>query len=298
MQVKEFAGPSMRSKRFGDEVHDAIVLCYKEDVSLLVSALESEHINTKVQRASYSEKELSYTSASRCFLNHVEAWKVASRSAGYTLICESDFVPCRGLRDFPLFWPLSDAFAWGYLYQGSPRLLALIGKWPFFLRGHAAPLVAYVINAPIAEILLEFFEYEKSKYSLTEYFTFDAHLQWFVMGKGGRAFIPWRHYGEHGGLPNPEHRLSGQVSAAGRHHADNLMGPLHFLPLYARGSLLRYWSVRARWRGMGFIRLVGRRWISYTDVYIFSKMDVLRMNMIGLARLLPNVVAFRQNDIR
>ena len=53
----------------------------------------------------------------------------------------------------------ANPLAWGYLYQGSPRLLALIGSQPF-LRGHTAPLVAYVINQGVAEIFLWYYEGE------------------------------------------------------------------------------------------------------------------------------------------
>ncbi len=276
----------MQPRRFGDVVQRAIILCYKEGVSALTAALEIENIKVQIQRPVYNQKELLYTNMSRCFLNHVDAWEAASRSAGYTLICEADFVPCRGLKDFPVFWPTANEYAWGYLYQGSPRLLALMGGWPFYLRGHTAPLVAYVINAPVARMMLKFSELEKSTYQLTEYFTFDAHLQWSVMGQGGLAFIPWRHYGEHGGLPNPEHRSSGRVFGEGIHHADNLMGPLHFLPPYAEGRVIRYWLIRMRWRALGLARLVARRWIMKTNVYTFSRKDLCFMYAVGFLRLI------------
>jgi hypothetical protein len=84
----------------------------------------------------------------------------AATHDGYTLICEADFVPCLRMGSLPVFWPLRDLLAWGYLYQGSPRLLALIRTEDgCFLRGHCAPLVCYVINAPVARLFLEFFSY-------------------------------------------------------------------------------------------------------------------------------------------
>ena len=112
------------------------------------------------------------------------------------------------MGSFTSFWPLDDDLAWGYLYQGSPRILAMVGSKPY-LRGHCAPTVAYVVNARVAKILCDFFEYEFARYDPAEYYTFEAHLQWWAMGRGAKAFIPLRHYGEHGGLPNPEHAQHG-----------------------------------------------------------------------------------------
>jgi hypothetical protein len=131
---------------------------------------------------------MKYSAASRCFLGHRRAWEEAIKIDGYSLICEADFVPCKRLGNLPVFWPVDRPLAWGYLYQGSPRLLAICeGR---FLRAHVTPTVAYVINRMVAEILLEFYEEELTHYSLKEYFTFEAHLQWWSMGRGAEAYIP------------------------------------------------------------------------------------------------------------
>ena len=200
------------------------------------------------------------------------------------MICESDFVPCEGLAALPTFWPTGDPLAWGYLYQGSPRLLALIGK-ERYLRGHCAPLVAYVVNASVARHLCAFFDDEMSRYDPREYFTFDAHLQWGVMGRGCQAFIPMKHYGEHGGRPNPEHGMQG-IRRAGEHRADNLAGPLHFMPEYCEGSRWTYWYVRTTGRLYGLARLVTKRWIVTTNAYSLGLWDKIEMVAVGLKRLL------------
>src|SRR5262249_25536939 len=142
---------------------------------------------------------------------------------------------------FEVFWPLENDDAWGYLYQGSPRLLAVVGP-ERYLRGHTAPLVSYVINATVASLMLKFFEIETETYDLRTVFDFDSHLQWYVMGRGGEAFMPRYHYGEHGGMPNPEH--IGRLGRDGRHRADNLMSSLHFLPPYAEGSYVSFLRTR------------------------------------------------------
>ena len=275
-----------------EAVKQVIVLAYKEDVQPLIDALEQERLPTSVQRIQYSDDELRYAFNSRLLLNHRLAWEKAADLPGYTMICESDFVPCRGLGDFPVFWPEADARAWGYLYQGSPRLLAMSDGRPPYLRGHVSPMVAYVVNAVVARILLEYFAHLEANYDLSKYFSFEAFLQWFVMGKGAAAYIPWRHYGEHGGLPNKEHASIGKLRHGGEHHADNLMGPLYFLPQYADGSALRFFLVRAKWRLLGVGRLISGRWIVKTNVYDLSLWDRCRMFMAGVGRLAPRMPAF------
>ena len=121
-----------------DVIDKVIVVAYQEDVSNLVSSLELEGFKVEVSRPDYSPEEMTYRRSSRCFLNHRNAWKRAVESPSYTLICEADFVPCRGIGDFEVFWPTEKDCAWGYLYQGSPRLPCNGGSTPF-LRGHTAP---------------------------------------------------------------------------------------------------------------------------------------------------------------
>jgi hypothetical protein len=106
------------------------------------------------------------------------------------------------------------------------------------------------------------------------------------MGLGGEAFIPLRHYGEHGGSPNPEHARLGRISRQGLHRADNLMSSLHFLPPYANGSRLSYLRVRLEAHLMGFARLLRRWWILPTNVYHLGPIDRVRMYLIGFRRLL------------
>jgi hypothetical protein len=266
-----------------DVVKQSYILAYREDVTALVAALANEKLNPTVLRASYSDEELLYARSTRVFISHYRAWQLAAHNNSYTLICESDFVPCVCLGSFPVFWPIGDSSTWGYLYQGSPRVLALIGDGDY-LRGHCAPLVAYVINAHIAHILCDFFCDEMNRYDPKKYFTFEAHLQWFVMGRGGKAFIPRKHYGEHGGLPNPEHREHG-IPRAGRHRADNLAARLYFRPQYAE-NWIKYIAVRICSHMRGLARLLSNRWILDTNVYYNGPKEKLKMNAIGAMRLL------------
>jgi hypothetical protein len=170
------------------------------------------------------------------------------------------------------------------LYQGSPRVLAVSSEG--FIRGHCAPTVAYVINNRVAELLLRFYDYEMSRYNASAYFNWEAHLQWWLMGQGAEAYIPLRHYGEHGGLPNPEHGRYGQIFRAGVHRADSLTGQLSFLPQYAGGSRIRYLVERFKARILGCGRLLSGRWIVRTNVYELSLRTKFKMYMIGAKRLI------------
>ncbi len=260
------------------------ILTYKDDASALEGSLRDENLNPQVLRASYDKTQLKYTRAVRTFMNHHDAWTRALQHDDYTLICESDFVPCVGIGWLPTFWPLQNPLAWGYLYQGSPRLFALVGD-EGFLRGHTAPLVSYVINKSVAEILIRFYHQEMAAHDPTTYWTFDSHLQWYAMGQGAEAYIPFSHYGEHGGLPNCEHAELGKVPRAGIHRADNLARPLRFMPAYAKGSLLKYMAERCKSRGFGWARLFSGRWIVRTNVYSLSSIAMVKMFFIGVRRL-------------
>ncbi len=268
-----------------DVIDRVIVLAYREEVSRLVSSLAGEGFKIDVLRPNYTTEEMTYSKNSRTLLNHRNAWQKAIDVNGYTLICEADFVPCRGIGDFEVFWPLENPRAWGYLYQGSPRLLAIVGPQQF-LRGRTAPLVCYVVNRNVASLMLKFFDYEKEACDFRSYFMFDVNLQRYITVLGAEAFIPLYHYGEHGGLPNPEHAMLSFLSNKGQHRADNLMSSLHFLPTYANGNYWSFIRVRLGAHLLGFARLVTGRWISRTNVYRLSPLDMLKMYLIGVRRLI------------
>jgi hypothetical protein len=265
-------------------VRRSIILCYREYPVQLMDCLEREGLNPTIQRQVQFAETADWTSNVKTFMNHHDAWQRCVEFDGWTIICEADFVPCEGLGSFPAFWPVDKENAWGYLYQGSPRLLAPVGA-ERYLRGHCAPLVGYVINSAVARILNRFYDVEMRTHDPTKYFTFDAHLQWFVMGQGAEAYIPFTHYGEHGGRPNAEHRRLGGLRRAGTHRADNLRRPLAFLPDYADGSMAKYRLERAKSRVRGFGRLVTGRWIARTNAYPISAADFARMTLLGARRL-------------
>jgi hypothetical protein len=115
------------------------------------------------------------------------------------------------------------------------------------------------------------------------------------MGKGGKCFMAYRQFGEHGGMPNKEHRsaptgilirlpLVSRLGIGLNHHADVLRAPLKFLPAYATGSRLRYWRKRAEGRTLGFLRLVAGRTVAPLNP--MSGAARLRLYGTALVRLL------------
>ncbi len=273
-------------KQLRDVTTRSLIVCYKEDISALQNHLSASGLAPTELRGQYSPEELRLPAMTRCLINHRNAWRIAANTPGYTLICEADFVPCQDIGTLPVFWPDNNERAWGYLYQGSPRLLSLVGS-ERYLRAHCAPTVAYIINSWVAERLLQFFEVTSAANDMTKYFNFEVHIQWWLMGKGAEAYMPARHYGEHGGLPNVEHARLSSLSRQGRHRADNLARPLAFLPEYARGSRLAFWKERIEARAYGWGRLASGRWISRTNVYTHNLSQTVAMQYIGLKRLMP-----------
>ena len=264
-----------------DVVSESYIVAHNEDVSELKSVLVSEGLDPVVNRDLDVTHEHGTTSVVKCFKNHASVWQKVAGNKGYALIVEADFVPCSGLGGLDVFWPMDKELAWGYLYPGSPRLLALDGP---YLRVHASPTVAYVINEHVAQLLVQFHDEVMDKYSPTEYYSWEVFLQWSLMGRGAEAFMPMRHYGEHGGEGNPEHETLAGMSQRGRNRADNLEAPLAFLPPYAHGRLSRYYAVRAAARGLGLLRFLSGRWITKTNMYNLSILDRARMVAKGIQR--------------
>jgi hypothetical protein len=268
-----------------DVVTSSVIVAYKENVGQLERTLRSSGLNPSIYRAQYTKLEEQYAANTRCLMSHHAAWQIAKERRGYTMICEADFVPCVDVGSLATFWPLEHPLAWGYLYQGSPRLLAIIepGK---YLRGHCAPAVAYVINSSVAELFTRFFEDQMKSYDPFSYFTWEAHLQWWAMGQGTEAYIPMKHYGEHGGAPNPEHSQYRSAAHGGKHRADNLIDCLAFTPLYASRGRTAFARERFEARALGWCRLLTGRWIVDTNVYSRTTWETVRMYAIGLRRLL------------
>lgn len=252
----------------GSLVRHTVILAHREDTTLLENALRAEGLDPFVQRKSnYSPLETTYSSSIRCLMNHADAWRRAASASGHTLVVEADFVPCRGFCGLPApFDPaIHGPLAWAFLYAGGPRIFRVLPGG--YLWGHSCCSVAMLISPEVAPHLADFAdELIRTTEDLRAYSLWDTIFQWHMMGHQARCFVPYRQYGEHGGLPNPEHRNSGSgilagsrffrlLGLGGNHHAECLWGPLMFLPAYARGSRLRYYRTRLTAKLVGLARL-------------------------------------------
>jgi hypothetical protein len=248
----------------------AIILAYREDTTRLEEALRAEGFTVEVQRAVYDERELAYSRTIRCLLNHLAAWRRAAAHERCTLIVESDFVPCFGLGRAPApFDPERHGpQAWAFLYGGGPRIIQAHADGT--LEGHAACPVALLVMPAAAQLLVRFGEGELVRCDPAAHSMWDTIVQWWIMGWGGRCFLPRRHYGEHGGLANPEHGVARvgwasrlpllrRLPAFNNHHAECLLAPLRFRPPYAGGSAVRFLFTRLIARLVGWGRLLTGR---------------------------------------
>lgn len=265
-------------------VEQVYILAWREETAALEKALGREGLATRVLRPEYGEADLRLSRMTRCLMNHRNAWRACSAGNGLSMVVEADFVPCIGIgsRPPPFPWTVRDR-AWGWLYAGGPRLYEI---WPGGqLRGHSACPVATVMGPAVASALVDFADSELSKRDGTTYFPWDTYIQYHAKQRGVLSFIPFRQYGEHGGLPNPEHR-GGGMGMGGGHQAETLCGPLHFLPAYALGSRLRYRRVRAMAKLRGVARLISGRFAEPGILRECASADmVAKFLFVGLRRL-------------
>ena len=106
----------------------------------------------------------------------------------------------------------------------------------------------------------------------------------FAQKRGVNTYIPFRSYGEHGGTPNWEHREAGINPT---HRADVLWGRLHFLPLYAKGSIIVYLICRARAKIRAILRLLSGRFVEF-PLLLNSSIPInqkIRLVLFGIRRL-------------
>jgi hypothetical protein len=134
-------------------------------------------------------------------------------------------------------------------------------------------MVALLIPPKVAELLLVFCREELQRNPRGLYSPFDSQVGYWLKDRGVQSYIPYRHYGEHGGVGNPEHARAGLGRA---HRADVLQGRLAFTPLYAAGSALRYWRTRMRARLWGALRLLGGRFLAWHDLVRSDRPPLLR----------------------
>jgi hypothetical protein len=245
-----------------DVCSDVLVVAHNEDTSELVSTFRAEGFAVREVRGPYPSETAGWSPNTLCLVNHTNAWRIASTKRLSTIIIEADFVPVQGFGKLP--FPSggeNGQDALYYLYACGPQVWDFIGGG---LRGHAGSTVAYVVSPALAKELLVFAQTEVFSRNPREYSGWDTGMGYWLNKRGIESYMPYRHYGEHGGQPNPEHNHAGLRP---HHRADVLFGQLAFLPTYAEGSSLRLAAIRTRARLWGLARLAGGRFMSLHDIW-------------------------------
>ncbi|MBF2002735.1 MAG: LPS biosynthesis glycosyltransferase [Synechococcales cyanobacterium M58_A2018_015] len=207
------------------------IIAYKEATEPLEQALTQAGFTCGVLRQQDHPEYAAYASAYRCLLNHQQAWQRAAQSSQPTLIVEADFVPVRHIGQLPLPFPLQQpnvGIAW--LYTCAPQLYSVSPEG--FGEGYSTALVAYIVTPQGAQQLCELVDHITQRHG-TQYNCFDSEIDRFLRDRQLKNYIAFRNYGEHGGIPNPEHRRNGM---SGIHRADVLYGELAFMPAYAAAA--------------------------------------------------------------
>jgi hypothetical protein len=245
------ASPDSLNNCLRAQIGEVLIVAYREDTERLETALQQEGLACSVLRQEDRPDYQNYASIYRCMLNHSNAWARAAKSERPTLIVEADFVPVKGLGDLPMPFDVTQkhvGIAW--LYTCAPQLYSVSREG--YAEGFSTALVAYILTPGGAAAMGDFVDSITREHG-TSYFNFDSEIDTFLRQKQFKNYIPFRNYGEHGGISNPEHRKHGM---SGIHRADVLYGPLAFLPDYANGSLAALWEARWQARTKGIGRLV------------------------------------------
>jgi hypothetical protein len=153
-------------------------------------------------------------------------------------------------------------------------------------------MVAYIVEKKSALFLLEFAESVTKEPGPRVYCPWDVNLGYWLRKRNMKTYLPFRNYGEHGGVSNLEHAeyLSGyykksilrKLMAHETPRADVLYGRLAFLPYYADGSKLKFCRTRLKARAYGMARLLLGRYIQ--PKIILRSRRPLRLIRLALAQ--------------
>ncbi len=249
-----------------DYVTHTFVIACTEDTSLLEDVFDREGMSIEVLRQPYVDPTIPYSRSYLCLTNHVRAWQKIVEGDQPGLVIEADFVPVNGFGALPVPCDLTaktTGLAWLYTCAAQIYSVSEAG----YAEGFSVSTVAYLVTPDAARVLLAYAEEVRSEYGETRYSPWDSGVEEFLRSHGFKNYIPFRNYGEHGGIPNPEHlqnrHLWKQLSSS--HRADTLYGKLAFLPAYAKnsGELFQI-RLYARLKGLG--RLLSGRLLRMTIV--------------------------------
>ncbi|BAY18477.1 hypothetical protein NIES21_43240 [Anabaenopsis circularis NIES-21] len=243
------------SLQIADVIGQAFIIAYKEQTNLLESTLIKEGLQCEVLRQKHQPEYKNFSPSYLCLLNHLSAWKLAARETQPTLIVEADFVPVVGLGKLPLpFNPYQTNVGMCWLYTCASQIYSISADG--YAEGSSVSTVAYIVTPQGADKLIKFAEELIQQSDPNAYSTWDTYLDNFLRHHHLKNYIPFRNYGEHGGLPNLEHSRHGLSKT---HRADVLYNQLAFMPMYASKTGVDYFNfflVRLQARIKGIARLL------------------------------------------
>ena len=237
------------------------ILAYREDVQCLIDFLTRAGCDCDVLRQVHQPEYKTYSRSFLCLMNHQRAWRRALQEDKPTLIVEADFVPVDNFGQLPLpYEAAAQNLGIAWLYTCAPQIYSVSANG--YAEGYSTSLVAYVITPQSAQHLLDHAANIEATKGPIAYSPWDSDIDYFLRDRGFRNYVPFRNYGEHGGLPNPEHHQN-KLSKA--HRADILYGKLAFTPLYAlsdgRKNLFKLLTVRCHARLKGIARLLAGKYL-------------------------------------
>lgn len=241
-------------------INQVLIIAYKESTEQLEEVLTKEGFQCQVLRQETKPEFQDFSRSYLCLLNHRRAWEKATQVSQPTIIIEADFVPVVGFGKLPLPFNLYQGdIGISWLYNCAPQVYNVSPDG--YAEGFSTSTVAYIVTPQSARYLQELAEEIREKVGASNYSTWDSNIDSFLRSKKLKNYIPWRNYGEHGGLPNPEHR---QNNLSKTHRADVLYDKLAFTPMYAAGKKsgkLEFLAVRLKARFKGIARLVTGRFL-------------------------------------
>lgn len=246
--------------RLIDWTKQVLIIAYKESTQQLETCLNQSGFTCEVLRQQIQPEQADFSRSYRCLLNHRRAWEITSQSNQPSIILEADFVPVLGFGQFPLpFNPEQTNVGISWLYTCASQVYYVSPEG--YAEGFSTSAVGYIVTPKAAGYLIELAAEISEKFGPYKYSTWDSNIDDFLRQRQLKNYIPWRNYGEHGGLANPEHK---QHSLGRTHRADILYNKLAFIPMYAtdekadKGEFLR---VRVWARLKGIARLLTGRFL-------------------------------------
>ncbi|QNH57077.1 LPS biosynthesis glycosyltransferase [Limnospira indica] len=233
-----------------DTLSQVLIIAYKEPTQQLEEYLTKEGFECLVIRQEDKPEYQQFSPSYRCMLNHRQAWEIATQQSQPSLIVEADFVPVLEFGQLPLpFDKELPNLGITWIYTCSPQVYWVSPEG--YAEGFSTGMVAYIVSPKAAELLIKFSEKITETTQGKTYSTWDSEIDTFLRSHNLQNFIPFRNYGEHGGLANPEHRKHGLSPG---HQADVLWGEIAFDPLYTQAYNPQL--IRAKARLKGILRLL------------------------------------------